>query len=661
MSVELRIKKRTKMKKNLIIILTCFSIITCKAQLAPGEYTTKNKKAIASFEKAINYFNLHDDVKAKEELAKAIEKDTTFIEPHLLLAEIYSESKQVQNAIDEYVKALQINPKFDKKTYFLIANEEISIGKYAEAKKDYEAFLKFQNINPDLKDFSERQLENCTFAIGAMKNPVPFNPKNMGDAINSNFDEYFPAITADDQLFLYTRNLGPDKAHLQEDFFLSKKVNGIWTPSKLLSGINTPGNEGAPSISADGELLFFIACQDNPDGSYAGGRKGFGSCDIFYSQRFGYNWSKPYNIGPTINSKYWETQPSFSSDGKTLYFVSNRPGGIGDNDIYYSVLKEDGSWGLPVNIGSKINTPGKEESVFIHPDGKTLYFSSNGHIGMGSLDIYMVRKDEQGKWGTPINLGYPINTYGDENSLLVNGAGDLAYFASNRPGGFGGLDLYQFELYDAVRPDKITYMKGKVYDAKTQAPLGAHFELIDLETSKSVITSDANPGNGEFLVTLPINKNYALNVSHPGYLFYSENFSLKELVDKSKPYLMDVPLQPIDTGNIVELKNIFFETAKFDLKEESKVELNKLVSFLNLNKTLRIELGGHTDNVGDKKMNLSLSQNRAKSVYNYLTGNGIDAKRLTFRGYGDTQPKVKNDTDENRAKNRRTEFKVTGK
>jgi outer membrane protein OmpA-like peptidoglycan-associated protein len=334
---------------------------------------------------------------------------------------------------------------------------------------------------------------------------------------------------------------------------------------------------------------------------------------------------------------------------------------MGGGDIWYSTLKTDGSWGAPVNIGNKINTRGEEESVFIHPDGKTLYFSSNGHVGMGGLDIYVVRKNADGVWGTPVNLGYPINTYGDENSLLVNGAGSLAYFASDRPGGFGGLDLYQFELYDAARPDKITYMKGKVYDAKTKKPLGAHFELIDLATAKQVMTSDANSGNGEFLVTLPVDKNYALNVSQSGYLFYSENFSLKELTDKTKPFLMDVPLQSIDTGSVVELKNIFFETAKFDLKPESKVELNKLVTFLTLNKTMRIELSGHTDNVGDKKMNLTLSENRSKSVYDYLIANGIDAKRLSYRGYGDTLPKVKNDSDENRAINRRTEFKVIGK
>jgi len=649
------------MKKYFVLAIVFLLILTCKAQMPPGVYSSTNKKAISFFESALKYYNARNDEKAQEELKKAIEKDPAFIEPHFLLAQIYTEANKLPEAIAEYTKALEINPTFDKKTYFLLANIEVSIGKYSEAKLDYETFLKNKIVNPDSRDLAEFQLNNCNFAIDAMKNPVPFDPKNMGEAINSPLDEYFPAITADDQTFLYTRNNRTDQIPLQEDFLVSKKINGVWSPATLLgNGINTPGNEGAPSISADGQILFFIACAEIDD-TYGPNRKGYGSCDIFYSQKVGSNWSRPYNVGPVVNSKYWESQPSFSADGKTLYFVSDRPGGFGSADIYYSTLRDDGSWGSPVNIGNKINTEGKEESVFIHPDGKTLYFSSDGHAGMGKLDIYVVRKNDDGEWGTPVNLGYPINTFNDENSLLVNGAGTLAYFASSRAGGFGGLDLYQFELYNAIRPEMITYVKGKVYDAKTKQPLGAHFELIDLASAKPVIVSDANTGNGEFLVTLPIDKNYALNVSQSGYLFYSANFALKELTDKTKPFTMDVPLEPIDTGNVVELKNVFFETAKFDLKPESKVELNKLVTFLTLNKTLRIQLSGHTDNIGDKKSNQLLSQNRAKSVYDYLIANGIDAKRLTYIGYGDTRPKVNNDSDENRAINRRTEFKVIGK
>lgn len=646
------------------LLLLSFSIVlfSCKAQLPPGEYTAVNKKAISNFKNAVELYQQGKDDEAEKELLKAIEKDPSFIEPHLLYAEILQVRKQPEKAIDEYVKAISINPGFNLGNFYNLGVLEIGIGRYEDAKKDFERFLKKAHINPDTQEDAERNLANCNFALNAIKNPVPFDPKNMGPAINSAFDDYFPAVTADEQTILFTRNNRTEATPMQEDFLISKKMDNVWQPSSLIgNGINTNGNEGAPCLSVDGQVLFFVACQENAAGAYAGGRRGFGSCDIFYTEKVGEKWATPFNLGNVVNTSQYETQPSFSADGKSLYFVSARSGGIGETDIYVSTLKPDGSWGVPRNLGPQINTPGKEESVFIHPDGKTLYFGSNGHVGMGKLDLYVSRMDEKGNWGAPVNLGYPINTYGDENSILVAASGNVAYFASNRAGGQGGLDLYQFDLYEGARPGKVTYAKGKVFDVKTKKPLGAHFELIDLESGLVMMESNANQGNGEFLVCVPVDKNYMLNASQPGYLDYSENFSLKELADQMKPILLDVPMQPIEVEGIWELKNVFFETGKFDLKPESKAELNKLVAFLEKNKTVTGELSGHTDNVGDKKMNQVLSQNRAKAVFDYLTAHGIDAKRLTYKGYGDTKPKVENDTDEHRQMNRRTEFKVLTK
>jgi outer membrane protein OmpA-like peptidoglycan-associated protein/tetratricopeptide (TPR) repeat protein len=647
--------------KYLLIAIVLLNLTFCKAQMPPGQYTTTNKKIIAYFQAAIKDFEAGKDSDALANIDKALAKDSNFIEAHLLLAEYYEKNNNADKAIHEYKTVLSISPTFDKKSFYSLANLQYEKGQYENAKNNYESYLKFPNVNPNFADVARYNLNNCIFSINAIKNPVPFEPKNLGDGINSPFDEYFPAITADEKTFLYTRNNRTQTIPMQEDFLISYKVDGKWQKAALITGnINTGGNEGAPSLSADGQILFYVACAEI-DGSYGAGRKGYGSCDIFYTQKNGNKWGPTFNLARPINTPYYETQPSYSADGKTLYFVSRRPGGFGSTDIYVSTLSDDNYWSEPVNLGAKVNTLGKEESVFIHPDGKTLYFASDGHAGLGGLDLFVSHLDENGKWGEPINLGYPINTYGDENSLIVGATGSIAYFASSRKGGYGGLDLYQFELPESVRPNTVTYVNGKVYDAKTKAPVGARFELIDLETAKQVVVSTANSGNGEFLVTLPINKNYALNVSQPGYLFYSENFSLKEVKEKNKPFIMDVPLLSLDTGSVVELKNIFFETAKFDLKPESKVELDKLVAFLNTNKTLRIELGGHTDNVGDKKMNITLSQNRAKSVFDYLVTNGIDVKRLSYKGYGDTKPKVANDSDEHRAINRRTEFKVTRK
>jgi outer membrane protein OmpA-like peptidoglycan-associated protein len=281
---------------------------------------------------------------------------------------------------------------------------------------------------------------------------------------------------------------------------------------------------------------------------------------------------------------------------------------------------------------------------------------------MGGLDIFMSKRQSDGSWGKAVNLGYPINTVTDENSFLVDANGKIAYMASEREGGYGGLDIYQFDLPENIRPEKITYVKGLTFNAKTKAPIDASFELIDLETQQSVTKAFSNSA-GEFLVTLTSNHNYLVNVSKNGYLFYSDNFSLKDKVaDYSKPFQLQIPLQPIDTGFTIELKNVFFDVNKWDLKPESKAELEKISSFLKTNSTLKIEFGGHTDNTGDKIANKTLSENRAKAVYDYIiTKGGIVATRLSYKGYGDTKPKVPNDTPENKAKNRRTELKVISK
>ncbi len=634
--------------------------ITCKAQHVV--YTIENKKAIKLYENATKYYDARDNENAIKELNKAIEKEPKFVEAYTLLASVYIDKRQLDRAIEQYNKSFQVNPNFFPNSYYTVANLELMTGKYEDSKKHFQKFLAFPRINPQLREETNKGIKNCEFAIDAMKHPVPFNPINLGGNINSDVDEYFPSLTADGQTIIFTRNEKSEGKRLQEDFYTSKMKNGNWSAAQNMIGVNTPANEGAPSISADGQIIFFAACQEI-DETYGGGKKGYGSCDIFYTNKVGEKWTRILNLGTPVNSRNWETQPSFSSDGKTLYFVRGMVSreGIKQQDIYTSQVDENGLWSIPVRLSDKVNSSGAEESVFIHPDNQTLYFSSDGRVGMGGMDIYMSRRQADGEWGEAINLGYPINTWNDENSVVVGPDGKLAYMASNREGGFGQLDLYGFELYDNARPQKVTYVKGKVYDAVTSDPLAASFELIDLETAKTVVQSTSNEGNGEFLVCLPPNKNYALNVSKKGYLFYSDNFSLKEPAAADKPYSLNVPLQPIDTGSTVVLKNIFFDTDKFELKSESKAELGKLISFLNMNKNVKVELSGHTDNVGDKKHNLALSQSRAQSVFDYLIQNGILAQRLTYKGYGDIKPKVANDTPENRSKNRRTELKIISK
>lgn len=640
---------RTVLKFVFLFLVACSP--TGKTTAQPP-YSSTNSKAIKLYESGLKLYDAKQNDKAEQDFLKALEKDPSFIEPYILLANIYVEAGQYEKAAAQYARTFEINPNFFAANYFQAANIELKIGRYEDAKKHYEKYIALKRGPQEMLDKAMKYLASCNFAIEAMKHPVPFKPVNMGDAVNTPDYEYFPSITADDQTLLFTRNIRSGKDG-QEDFFSSSRTKEGWSLAMGLN-INTPDNEGAPSLSADGQVLVFAAC---------GKPNGMGSCDLYFSRKSGNTWSKPQNLGPPVNSAHWETQPSFSSDGKTLYFVRGSVKGhvIQPADIYMTQINDDGTWSVPVRLSNKINTDGNESSVFIHPDNQTLYFSSNGHVGMGGFDIYLSRKQPNGEWGEAINLGYPINTHNDENSLLVGPDGNVAYFASDREGGYGGLDMYSFELDKSLKPEKITYFKGKVYDAKTKKALGARFQLLDLQSGTTVVESYSNPGNGEFILTLPVNKNYALNVSREGYAFYSENFELKNIADATRPYLMDVPLQPLDTGIVIELKNIFFETAKFDLKEESKAELQKLVSFLDLNKTIKVELGGHTDNVGNEKANQVLSNNRAKAVYDHLIGAGIPKERLSFRGYGDRKPKVPNDTPENRAKNRRTEMKITGR
>lgn len=652
-----------------LILLFCIGFLPFyfpQNPMPPGQYTSTNKKAIRNLEEGRKAYEMKKDDLAEKSFLRALEEDKNFIEAALGLANLYQVTGKHEEAISYFKKAIAINPKFFPNSFYFLGLSQLATGQYQDAKNNLEAFLKFDRINPNTKENAQKFLANATFGAEAVKNPKPFNPINVGEGINTGMNEYFPAVTVDGNSFLFTRGLTDPQmpGYENEDFFMSLKQKDVWQTAMPIREINSIGNEGAPTLSADGKILFFASCANEVGDYGAQDRKGYGSCDIFYAQKINGRWTAPHNAGPAVNSSNWETQPSFSSDGKTLYFIRGvvSRGGIKEQDIYTSTIGEDGRFTQAVKISSNVNTPSKEESVFIHPDNQTLYFSSDGHPGMGGLDIFMSRRQPDGDWGPAINLGYPINTFNEDNSFLVYPNGRFAFFASDRKGGFGGLDIYEFELPEDMRPQKITYVKGKVYHAKTKEPLEANFELVDLETQQ-LVTRSYSQKNGEFLVTLSANKNYLVNVNKESYLFYSDNFSLKGTnADFTKPYQLDIPLEPIDTGSVVELKNVFFDVNKWDLKPESKAELDKLVAFLSKNASLRIELGGHTDNSGDKKANVVLSGNRAKSVYDYLVNNGkISAGRLSYKGYGDSKPKVPNTSPENKAINRRTEFKVVGK
>lgn len=632
-------------------ILAVTLLLTIGHQAGAQTYSTKDKKAIASYEEGLRHYDFKRNDEAKAAMLKALKHDDKFIEPRILLGDICADMGNFEEAAAEYQKVVDQDADYFVNAQFRLAQNLILMGRYADALRNLEAYVLRKRVNPQMREKAAKLTETARFGEVAVAHPVPFDPKNLGTGINTTDFEYFPALTADERTLIFTRNQRLNGGMgMQEDFYVSQRGNSGWERAMNLGEpINTDENEGAPTISANGRVLTFTAC-NRPDG--------MGSCDLKISQKVGERWSPSTFIGPPVSSNKWESQPSLSADGRTLYYASNRAGGQGGMDIWVSRMDADGLWGMPENLGDRVNSKGNEQTPYIHPDGRTLYFASDGHVGLGSNDIFVTRMADDGSWSRPLNLGYPINSWKDEIGLIVGASGSTAYYASDRAGGMGGLDLYSFELHADARPTPVTFVRGKVTDAANNYPLQATIELIDLSTNKTVSVTESDRVNGQYLVCLPVNRKYALNVSRPDYLFFSDHFSLDTVPTASKPFSKDVRLQPVKFGEKVVLRNIFFESGSAALQPQSVAELEKLQNFLMSNMSLSIEIGGHTDNVGKDEDNLTLSDNRAKAVRDWLIDHGVKDSRLTAKGYGETQPIATNDTPEGRAENRRTEFTV---
>ncbi len=609
-------------------------------------------KAAKFHTKALQYYNASAYDEALEEVLKALKTDDNYIESWLLAGDIYSLQGNKQDAIRSYTKAITIDHNFFPPAVYILANLQFEEKQYSGCIKNYEWYLQYPEARQAEKNKCLKNLVTARFRLEAISNPAPVKPFNLGISVNTKGYEFVNYISPDAERLYFTRRMTSGVV-LDENFFFSvSESDTTWHQAKELgSPVNSPGDEGALCISPDGQFLFYSAC-NRPDG--------YGSCDIYVSKREGDHWSKPENLGPRVNSSYWETQPSFASDGKTLYFVSNRPGGMGSSDIWISRLDDKGNWTEPVNPGDSINTRESERGPFIHPDGRTLYFSSKGHSGMGEGDIFVSSFDDEGRWSQPLNIGYPLNTEADEVTFIVDNAGKYAYYSSAAEGGYGLQDIYRVILPENIRPLQVTYMKGIVTDSITGRFLSASFKLTDIGSGKPIAHSTSDPVNGEFLICIPSGKKYALAVEKTGYLFYSAHFALEGEAGIRDPYLQNIRLKPIREGETIVMRNIFFETDSSRLLPESETELNSLLDLLNRNPGLRIEISGHTDNTGGESYNQQLSEKRAGAVFHYLTGKGIATLRLSFKGLGASQPVAVNSTPEGRALNRRTEFKVVG-
>jgi outer membrane protein OmpA-like peptidoglycan-associated protein/tetratricopeptide (TPR) repeat protein len=637
--------------KNLLkttpLFLLLLSFSRSFAQYNPEKIS---KKAIEAYTKGIEKAQDNQYREAVVFFQEAIQRDPAYVEAYLSLAGVFGQIKDYPMSTATYEKAFALDSNFTSDFRLPYSINLAGMGAFEKALQTIRALLARPNLSPNTRKAAEYRQKTYQFAIDYaqshnLKNYV-FAPKNLGDAVNSAESEYFPSMPVDGSSLIFTRRIN----NYNEDFFASKKTPSGWDQSFRLNGsINTSQNEGAQNISKDGNWLVFNAC-NRPDGQ--------GSCDLYISYQTNSGWSEAINLG-RINSDQWDAQPCLSPDKRDLYFASTRPGGLGGADIWVTHLQSNGKWSDPENMGPGINTPGDEQCPFVHADNQTFYFTSSWWPGYGDEDLFVVRKGADGKWSTPQNLGYPINTIDREGTLFVGSDGITAYYASDRSDSKGGLDIYSFELREDLRPLKTLWVKGHVYDKKTSAGLPSTVELIDLAT-RQILSRVQTDETGNYLITLPVGKDYVFNVARRGYLFYSDNFLLQEKTPDST-YQKDIPLQPIEVNASIVLKNIFFEFKKYDLKAESQVELDRVVQLLQDNPSVKIQIEGHTDAVGGTAENQKLSENRAKSVIHYLNGKGIRLERLIAKGFGASKPVADNKTEEGRAQNRRTELKIVAK
>ncbi len=632
-------------------LLCLFAVVLALPVAGQAKLKERDRRELASVQSLVALQQLEE---AAVSLEKLLKKYPDVAELYYLSGEIKQYQHDYPAAIASLDRGIQLDIGRSNRAFRMLGEVHTLAGNYPEALENYQRYLQaLQSAGRASAIAQAEELVAQAKTVAELAaNPYPFTPKPLGPGINTAESlEYFPSLSIDGNRMLFTRRVD----RRQEDFYQSERQpDGNWGMALPLWGVNTPQNEGAQTITADGNYLIFTGC---------GRPGGLGSCDLYFSERTGKRWSDARNLGENINTRASESQPSLSNDGQLLFFASNREGGLGNDDLYVAGRQPDGNWSRPVNLGPAVNTSGNDRYPFWAADNKTLYFTSTGRAGMGGADLFRTSVDSTNQWGTPVNLGYPINTPGEETNLFVALDGKTSFFSK----GVGSdVDIYTFELPERLRPAPATYVRITVLDDKTGRPLAATVRLQPQQAGGRV-TVNQTDRFGQYVTVLPAGVDYGFSVDKSGYVFYSNRFVLAGEYSASDPYHLLIRLQPVEEGAVAEaaeedgaivLRNVFFETASADLLPLSTEELDRLVTLLREQEGVGVEIAGHTDDVGSTEANKDLSERRAASVKAYLEEQGIVAERIRAVGYGESRPIGPNASEEGRARNRRTTFRL---
>lgn len=637
---------------RVLLLLLCCSTLLIAQENCNLEVNLASKKNYNKAKRLVEDRRYSESMKY---LNKAVAEQADFADAYYLKARIYLIKEKIELAEENLELTITHCPMYSPSVYLSLAEINFEKKQFDKSINYHNTFLQFMGVDEEKKAEARQQIKLATFYQDMYSNPVPYSPSPVKGISTSN-DEYLCALSPDNETSYFTRRkvkqtVGMLRPETVEEFTYSTLKDGQFQEGKEMPyPFNMRKNEGGPCLTVDNRELYLTVCANE---------RGYNNCDIYYSYKKYENWSELEKLKYPIN-KYdsWESQPTISPDGKTLIFSSIRPEGIGGADLYSVTKDEQGNWGEIESLS--INTKGNEKSPFLHPDSETLYFSSDTHLGLGGLDIFYCKKDSSGKWSTPKNIGYPINTDKDDLAFFVSADGEKAYFSSNKLSGVGGWDLYEFPLYKKARPEKIMFLRGEVKGEYDEMLFDAVVEVKSIKTNK-VQQIKVNQESGQYVgvVTVDDDEDLMVTVKSKDYAFNSQYISSENIY--STPQDFNFKMQSIEEDKAFRINNIYFDSDAYELNEQAKIVLNSFIDFMDFNSTIEVAIHGHTDDVGDQLSNQELSSKRAKKVHDYLINGGVSVDRLSYKGFGESKALVPNDSEENRAVNRRTEFYVVKK